>query len=140
VDVLRGACVRDVHGLLVWRQREAVRVFVICLSKRLRSRGKGTGATTQSTVLVSTKAELETPRSRYIRSDQGFLHEFAADSALEKGVSCELVLWKPNSLLAEKIQGISGIRAQMGPRNFAVVMRFGFLAAVVLSRLRCGIA
>jgi hypothetical protein len=24
-------------------------------------------------------------------------------------------LWKPNSLLAGKIQGISGIRAQMGP-------------------------
>jgi hypothetical protein len=66
--------------------------------------------------------------------------KFARDSPLEKGVSCELVLWKPNSLLAAKIQGISGILAQMGPRNFAVVMRFGFLAAAVLSRLRCGIA
>jgi hypothetical protein len=32
-------------------------------------------------VLVSTKAELERPRSR---SDQGFLHEFAADSPLEE--------------------------------------------------------
>jgi len=34
-------------------------------------------------VLVSTKAELERPRSGYIRSDQWFLHEFAADSPLE---------------------------------------------------------
>jgi hypothetical protein len=37
---------------------------------------------------VSTKAELERPRSR---SDQGFLHEFAADSPLEKAVSSEPV-------------------------------------------------
>jgi hypothetical protein len=37
---------------------------------------------------VSTKAELERPRSR---SDQGFLHEFAADSPLEEGVSSEPV-------------------------------------------------
>ena len=40
---------------------------------------------------MSTKAELERPRSGYIRSDQGFLPEFAADSPLEGGVSCELV-------------------------------------------------
>jgi hypothetical protein len=34
---------------------------------------------------------------------------FVADSPLEGGVSCELVSEMPNSLLAGKIQGISGI-------------------------------
>src|ERR1700736_3587175 len=37
---------------------------------------------------------------------------FVVDSALEGGVSCELVSEMPNSLLAGKIQGISGIMAQ----------------------------
>jgi len=49
---------------------------------------------------VSTKAELERPRSGYIRSDQGFLHEFAADSPLEEAVSSELV--------SEMLTGLGG--------------------------------
>ena len=43
--------------------------------------------------------------------------EFAPDSPLEGGVSCELVSEMPNSLLAGKIQGISPIRSLPAPRR-----------------------
>ena len=54
---------------------------------------------------MSTKAELERPRSGYIRSDQGFLHEFAADSPLEEAVRSEPVSEKPNSLFFRENTG-----------------------------------